>query len=147
MKNLKLLIALLTFFGFAANAQTQVFSPQVMPTTAYPKIPSNLYGNTYTTPTNNYGTTNTKIRYQNSYVKSNGTYVQSHYKTTSNNTNRDNYSTQGNYNPHTGKSGTRAKDYSIDAYNYGQGKTIYTGPKGGQYYYNNKGNKVYVPKR
>ncbi|MBK6497038.1 MAG: hypothetical protein IPG00_02265 [Saprospiraceae bacterium] len=39
------------------------------------------------------------------------------------------------------------KDYSSEAYNYGAGQTIYTGPRGGQYYYNSKGNKVYVPKR
>lgn len=41
-----------------------------------------------------------------SYFKSNGTYVSSHYKTSSNKTKLDNYSTKGNYNPYTGKSGT-----------------------------------------
>jgi len=40
-----------------------------------------------------------------------------------------------------------AKDYSSGSYNYGSGKTIQTGPKGGQYYYNSNGNKTYVPKR
>lgn len=30
---------------------------------------------------------------------------------------------------------------------YGSGKTIYTGPRGGKFYYNSKGKKTYVPKR
>jgi len=47
----------------------------------------------------------------------------------------------------TGSVGTRAKDYSYGAYNYGSGKTIYTGTSGGQYYYNSSRNRVYVPKR
>lgn len=85
--------------------------------------------------------------YQNGYTRKDGTYVNGHYKTRSNNTNWDNYSTQGNVNPYTGEFGTRAKDYSLDAYNYGVGQTIYTGPRGGQYYINSNGNKTYVPKR
>lgn len=91
--------------------------------------------------------TNTNYRYQNGYYKKDGTYVKGHYKTKKNSTNWDNYSTVGNRNTFSGKSGTRAKDYSSGAYNYGSGKTIYTGPKGGQYYYNSKGKKTYVPKR
>lgn len=88
------------------------------------------------------------VRYQSGYYKeSTGTYVDSHYKTSSNNTNLDNFSTKGNYNYYTGEKGTRAQDYSSEAYNYGQGKTIYEGPKGGQYYINDNNNKVYVPKR
>ena len=43
--------------------------------------------------------------------------------------------------------GEKAKDYSKEAYRYGQGRRIQTGPKGGQYYVNDKGRKVYVPKR
>lgn len=83
----------------------------------------------------------------NGYYKSNGTYVQGHYRQTPNKTNHDNWSTQGQYNPYNGTQGTRAKDYSREAYNYGQGRTIYVGPNGGLYYYNSRGNKVYVPKR
>ena len=64
-----------------------------------------------------------------------------------NSTNWDNFSTVGNINPFTGTLGTRARDYSIDAYNYGAGHTIHTGSRGGQYYYNSNGNKTYVPKR
>lgn len=99
------------------------------------------YGTSYST------STNSSVRYQSGYTKSNGTAVQSHYKTTSNNTNWDNYSSAGNSNPHTGSVGSKAKDYTPAASNYGSGKTIYEGPKGGQYYHNDNGNKTYVPKR
>lgn len=91
--------------------------------------------------------TNSSVRYQSGYTRSDGTYVQGHYKTSSNYTNHDNFSTSGNYNPYTGSTGTRARDYSTGAYNYGSGHTIQTGPRGGQYYYNSNGNKTYVPKR
>ncbi len=39
------------------------------------------------------------------YYRSNGTYVQSYYRTSPNYTKLDNYSTRGNYNPYTGKKG------------------------------------------
>lgn len=90
---------------------------------------------------------NSNSTYVKGYYKSNGTYVQGYYRTKSNNTNLDNYSTKGNINPYTGASGTRAIDYSPESYNYGSGKTIHTGPRGGQYYINSNGNKTYVPKR
>jgi hypothetical protein len=85
--------------------------------------------------------------YVNGYFKKDGTYVEGHYKTTPHDTNWGAYSTDGNSNPFTGNYGHRARDYSTDAYNYGSGQTIYTGPKGGQYYINDYGKKVYVPKR
>lgn len=95
-----------------------------------------------------YTQTNPNSRYQQGYTKkSTGTYVQPHYKTTTNKTNHDNYSTTPNSNSYTGQKGYKAKDYSSGANNYGSGKTIHTGSKGGQYYYNSKGNKTYVPKR
>ncbi len=97
--------------------------------------------------TTNAQSVNSSIRYQKGYVKKDGTYVNGHYKTNSNKTNHDNFSTQSNLNPYTRKKGQRAKDYSKKAYNYGKGRNIQTGPKGGQYYINNKGKKVYVPKR
>jgi len=91
---------------------------------------------------------NPNSRYQKGYTKkTTGTYVQPHYKTQTNKTNHDNYSTKPNSNIYNGKTGTKAKDYSPGAYNYGKGKTIQTGSKGGQYYRNDKGKKVYVPKR
>ena len=39
------------------------------------------------------------------YTTKRGTYVQSYYRSSPNNTKLDNYSTKGNYNPYTGKSG------------------------------------------
>lgn len=90
---------------------------------------------------------NNNPTYVHGYTRSNGTYVQGHYRSSQNSTNRDNYSTRGNSNPYTGTSGYRAQDYSSGAYNYGSGRSIQTGPRGGQYYINSKGNKTYVPKR
>lgn len=93
------------------------------------------------------GQINTDIRYQQGYFKpSTGTYVEPHFKTHSNSTNWDNFSTKGNQNPFNGNSGYRARDFSNDAWDYGSGRTIHTGSQGGQFYYNNNGNKVYVPK-
>lgn len=86
-------------------------------------------------------------KYQKGYYKKNGTYVQGHYKTTPDRTNHNNYSTRGNTNPTTGSKGYRAKDYSSGAYNYGRGKSISTGPRGGQYYTNRNDKRTYVPKR
>lgn len=81
------------------------------------------------------------------YTRSNGTYVNGYTRTQRNCTNHDNFSTSGNYNPYTGSAGSRARDYSTQSYNYGSGHTIQTGSRGGQYYVNSRGNKVYVPKR
>lgn len=83
----------------------------------------------------------------NGYYKSDGSYVQGHYRQTPNSTNHDNWSTTQQRNPYTTENGSRAKDYSTQAYNYGAGQTIYTGPRGGQYYINSNGNKTCVPKR
>ena len=90
---------------------------------------------------------NTNSTYVQGYTKANSTQVQGHYRSTQNSTNHDNWSTSGNYNPYTGTAGSRAKDYSVGAYNYGSGQTIHTGSRGGQYYINSNGNKTYVPKR
>lgn len=81
------------------------------------------------------------------YTHSNGTYVSGYTRTQRNGTNHDNFSTSGNSNPYNGTSGSRARDYSPQSYNYGSVRTIQTGPRGGQYYTNSRGNKVYVPKR
>ena len=87
-------------------------------------------------------------KYQRGYTrKSTGTYVTGHYKTRSDRTNHNNFSTRGNRKPYTGSKGFRARDYSSRAYNYGKGRTIKTGSRGGQYYNNSRGNKTYVPKR
>jgi hypothetical protein len=79
-------------------------------------------------------------------LKSNGTYVDGSYHTRKNATNTDNYSTKGNWNPFSGKKGSRARDYSPEAENYGNGREIHRGFFGGRYYYNDEGKKVYVPK-
>jgi hypothetical protein len=81
------------------------------------------------------------------YSRSDGTFVKPHCKSDPNSTNWDNYSTRPNINPYTGREGSRARDYSSEAYNYGSGRTIQEGPRGGQYYHNDSGRKVYVPKR
>ncbi len=56
--------------------------------------------------------------YVNGYYRSNGTYVKGHYRTAPNSTNRDNFSTYGNYNPYTGKSGWIDPDTKSYSYSY-----------------------------
>lgn len=85
-------------------------------------------------------------QYVNGYTKSNGTQVKGHYRSNSNSTNHDNYSTQGNKNPYTGNKGTVAPDYSPQANKSYSNGGIQTGPRGGKYYINSNGNKTYVPK-
>ncbi|MGQ3888236.1 hypothetical protein ACQUW5_04270 [Legionella sp. CNM-1927-20] len=48
--------------------------------------------------------------YVKGYQKSNGTYVEPHYRSSPNNTTSDNWSTKGNINPYTGKEGTISTD-------------------------------------
>jgi hypothetical protein len=55
--------------------------------------------------------------YVKGYLKSNGTYVAPHYRSTSNNTINDNWSTKGNVNPYTGKLGTKKSNYGLKTYN------------------------------
>jgi hypothetical protein len=43
----------------------------------------------------------------NGYYRTDGTYVQPHYRSSPNNTVYDNWSTRGNVNPYTGQVGTR----------------------------------------
>lgn len=101
------------------------------------------------TTTSTYGSyiTNPSTTFVSGYTRSNSTYVNGYTRTQRNGTNHDNYSTSENYNPYNGTTDSRAKDYSTESYNYGSGHTIQTGPRGGQYYMNSRGNKVYVPKR
>ncbi len=139
MKNILFIIA---FFGLTILSLFAQTKKDGTPDMRY-KANKQKQVNTYTVPSN----TNTSVHYQGGYTKMNGTYVQPHYKTITNKTNLDNFSTSGNTNVYTGKAGFRAKDYSPAANNYGKGKTIQTGSKGGQYYINSKGNKTYVPKR
>lgn len=47
----------------------------------------------------------------NGYTKSNGTFVQGHYRSSPDNNIYNNWSTKGNVNPYTGKIGTKNPDY------------------------------------
>ena len=44
------------------------------------------------------------------HYRSNGTYVQPHYRSSPNSTKADNWSTRGNVNPYTGRAGTSSHD-------------------------------------
>lgn len=142
MKKTIFLFSLLTILIVSASAQ---YKKDGTPDMRY-KANKQEYGNTYSTPTTT-SNTNSSVRYQSGYTKDNGSYVEPHMKTNSNSTNHDNFSTESNANPYTGVNGSRAKDYSPDASNYGSGQSIQTGPNGGQYYINSNGKKKYVPKR
>jgi len=62
------------------------------------------------------------------YYKNNGTYVQPHYRSSPNNTTRDNYSTYGNTNPYTGKQGTVRQGPRLLQDNSRRGGSLYMGP-------------------
>ena len=49
--------------------------------------------------------------YVRGYTRSDGTSVDSYYRSSPNSTQYDNYSTRGNYNPHTGRSGSKNPMY------------------------------------
>jgi len=51
---------------------------------------------------------NPNSHYSSGYTNRNGTYVQPHYSTNPNGTQRDNYGTSGNINPYNGHVGTRS---------------------------------------
>jgi len=55
--------------------------------------------------------------YVKGYTRKNGTYVAPHYRSSSNSTAKDNWSTKGNVNPYTGKRGTKV--ISNDSFNSG----------------------------
>jgi len=60
--------------------------------------------------------------YVHGYTRSNGTYVQPHYRSSPDNTVSNNWSTQGNLNPHTGAYGTR-RDTGSNPFGHSQGDT------------------------
>lgn len=140
MKNPILFVAALLFSSSLAQAQLK---KDGTPDMRY-RANQQTHSNSYSAP--GFGSTNSDVDYQSSYQR-NGTQVDGSYHTKSNGTNINNWSTTGNTNPLTGSQGTRARDYSDDAYKYGQSQTIQTGPRGGQYYENSNGNRTYVPKR
>ena len=61
--------------------------------------------------------------YVHGYTKSNGTYVEGHYRTLPNSTRNDNWSTIGNTNPYTGVEGTKPRDN-----NYNTNTSVYSAP-------------------
>jgi len=60
------------------------------------------------------GQTNPNHVYVEGYYRKDGTYVQGHYRTAPNHTNRDNFSTEGNYNPYTGEAGHVEPDNKVN---------------------------------
>lgn len=58
----------------------------------------------------------------NGYFRSNGTYVEPHYRSSPNSTKLDNWSTKGNINPYTGAEGTKNVD---EQYNYNYSSSSY----------------------
>lgn len=63
------------------------------------------------------------------HTKKDGTYVQPYKKTNPDQIRRNNYNSEGNFNPSTGKSGKQRNEYSNppqynDSYNNGQGKRL-----------------------
>lgn len=62
------------------------------------------------------GQTNPNHVYVKGYTRKDGTYVKGYYRTAPNNTNRDNFSTQGNINPYTGQSGWVTPDDNSSTY-------------------------------
>ncbi len=116
--------------------------------------------------------TNSSHTYTNGYYRSNGTYVQGHYKTSPNNTINDNFTTKPNVNPYTGQKGYIEPTYTTPSYNNSTYSTpsynnssystpsynnstystpsysvpVQTGPRGGNYYINGNGNKTYIKK-
>lgn len=54
---------------------------------------------------------NSSSTYVRPHINSNGSFTGGHYRTTPNNTQMDNYGTRGNYNPYTGRTGTRTPRY------------------------------------
>ena len=67
--------------------------------------------------------------YVNGYYRSDGTYVQPHYRSAPNNTILDNWSTKGNVNPYTGQPGT-VDPYSGSSNPYGGLSNPYSGNSG-----------------
>jgi hypothetical protein len=63
----------------------------------------------------------------NGYSRRDGTYVAPYERTSPNSTRSDNYSTQGNVNPYTGKEGRE------NPYESGGGNSLYRGNSGSNY--------------
>lgn len=86
-------------------------------------------------------------QYIEGYCRKDGTCVPGHFRSRPNDSALDNYSTAGNLNPNTGRISNQEVEIPATS---GQGLSsplMHIGPRGGQYYINENGRKVYVPKR
>lgn len=64
----------------------------------------------------------------NGYTRKDGTYVAPHYRSAPNSTKADNWSTQGNVNPYTGKEGTKPVDGTSNSASNASSATSATPP-------------------
>jgi len=77
--------------------------------TVAPASAQYTYGSNNRGYNNLYGSgSNSSSHTTSGYVNQRGTYVAPHQQTNPNSTQFDNYSTRGNYNPYTGRTGTRS---------------------------------------
>jgi hypothetical protein len=78
--------------------------------------------------------------YVNGYTKSNGSYVEGHYRSAPDSSTSNNWSSQGNTNPYTGEIGTKSYDSNSNDY-YGKSINSNSGYKDTKVkplnYYNN----------
>ena len=83
-------------------------------------------------------------QYVEGYCKKDGVCVQGYFKTRPNGTALDNYSSAGNLNPNTGRVSKRDIEIPSTPGVDLTGPQLQIGPKGGQYYINDLGKRVYV---
>ena len=89
-------LVLLSAAPFAVAAQSAYESSSYGSAYSQPRTSSTGYGGAYSQPV-----------HVNSYTRSDGTYVEPHYRTSADDTRSNNYSTKGNVNPYTGRAGTK----------------------------------------
>jgi len=95
-------ITLLPLTGFAQSAYRSSYSHQPFRSSAYSAPRQQSFNqSSYSTPVHVSG-----------YVKTDGSYVQPHYRSSADSNPYNNYSTKGNTNPYTGQEGT------VDPYGY-----------------------------
>jgi hypothetical protein len=89
-------LVLLSATPIAVSAQSAYESSSYGSSYSQPRTTSTGYGSAYSQPV-----------HVNSYTRSDGTYVEPHYRTSADDTRTNNYSTKGNVNPYTGRAGTK----------------------------------------
>jgi hypothetical protein len=100
--------------GSVEFAASKLVSRVTRYTSYPPAVSSNVgVGGLSSSSPANYGQTTPKETWVNGYTRADGTRVAGYYRTAANGTVNDNYSTQGNINPHTGKAGTQPRDSSF----------------------------------